>query len=67
MPFVVKLSPVVGEDTVAQHTPLAVMFPSPSSVMFPPETAVAEPIEVTAVVVRVAIIIGLVVNESSLP
>ena len=67
VPFEVLLSLIVGDDVVAQQIPRAVIVPSPSSVMFPPETADAEVIDETAVVVRVAIIAGLVVNESSLP
>jgi hypothetical protein len=58
---------IVGFVVVAQHVPLAVMAPPPSEVIFPPETAVVKPIDVIAAVVRVAMEIWLVVNETSFP
>ena len=67
VPFEVKLSLIVGDGVIAQQIPRAVILGPPLSVMLPPETAVVEVIDETSVVVRVAIIIGFVVNESSLP
>ena len=61
------LSLIVGDDVVAQQIPQAVTDAPPLSVIVPPDTAVADVIDETIVVVRVAIIIGFVVNESSLP
>jgi len=63
----VKLSLIVGDGVVAQQIPRAVIVAPPLSVMLPPDTAVTEVIDETVVVVRVAIVIGFVVNESSLP
>jgi hypothetical protein len=67
VPFEVRSSLMVGDDVVAQQIPLAVIVASPSSVMFPPDTAATGVIDETTVVVRVAVIAGLVVNESSFP
>ena len=66
-PSEVRLSLMVGDGVVAQQIPRAVIVASPLSVMFPPDSAVVGPIEVTAVVVKVAGCTGFVVNESSLP
>ena len=67
VPFEVKLSLMVGDDVVAQQTPRAVIVAPPLSVMFPPDTAVTEVIDEIAVVVRVAICGGIVVNKTSFP
>jgi hypothetical protein len=67
VPSVVVLSPVVGVDVVAQQTPRTVTAEPPSSVIFPPDVAVVEATEEIAVVVTVGFVIGLVVNEISLP
>jgi hypothetical protein len=67
VPSVVLELVIVGFAVVAQQTPLAVTAPPPSAVIFPPETAVVKAIEVTAVVVRVATPIAVVVNVISLP
>ena len=57
----------MGDGFVDQQTPRAVILAPPLSVIVPPETAVAEVIDETTVVVIVGMIIGFVVNESSLP
>src|SRR5664280_640626 len=67
VPFEVKLSLIIGDGLVPQQIPRAVIIAPPLSVMFPPDTAVDEVIDETIVVVGVAISIGFVVNESSLP
>jgi hypothetical protein len=58
---------MTGLAVVAQQTPLDVTAPPPSDVILPPETAVVKVIKVAAVVVRIGITIGLVVNVSSDP
>ena len=67
VPFEVLLSLIVGAGAVAQQMPRADIVPPPSSVILPPDEALVEVTDVTAVVVRVASTIGLVVNETSLP
>jgi hypothetical protein len=66
-PSLVVLSPVVGFDVVAQQTPRIVTDEPPSSVIFPPDVAVVEATDERAVAVTVGFVIGLVVNETSLP
>jgi hypothetical protein len=66
VPSVVTEPDMVGFAVVAQQTPRAVTAPPPLAVIFPPETAVVKVIEVTAVVVRVAVVTA-VANVSSFP
>jgi hypothetical protein len=66
-PSEVLLSDMVGLAVKDQQTPLAVIDPPPSEVIFPPEMAVVVVIEVANEVVRVATIIGFVLNEISSP
>ena len=63
----VECEPVIeGFADVPQQTPLTVITAPPLEVIVPPETADVEVIEVTAVVVRVVVVVE-VVNETSFP
>jgi len=56
VPSVVRLSLIVGEEDVPQHTPFAVTSAPPSDVTLPPPVAVVVAMDVISVVVNVGML-----------